>query len=147
MIWPRSSLGSCSSPGWKAKGVWIEIAIDGVDLESPAARLEGGFDPLGTMIAVPELRGDEHVLALDRPRLEHLLHRVADGLFVAVAFGAIEVTKPRFQCSLGRLFGRDGIGNQRAEPEGGHRAGCRGRGGSSQSEELSGAAMLVLLLV
>src|SRR6185437_35584 len=85
----------------KGKGSMDEIAIDMIELESPAARLEGGFDPLRTMIAVPELRGDEHILPLDRPRLEHLLHRIADGLFIAVAFRTIEVTKSHLQCGLG----------------------------------------------
>jgi len=33
-----------------------EIAIDIVELESLAARLEGGFDPLRTMIVIPDLR-------------------------------------------------------------------------------------------
>ena len=96
-----------------------EIAIDMVDLQFPATRVEGGFDPLGAMIAVPELRGDEHVLPLDRSRLEHLLHGIADGLFIAVAFRTVEVTKSHFQRSLGGPFGRERIGNQRSDPEGG----------------------------
>ena len=72
------------------------------------------------MIAVPELGGDEHVLARDCARLEYLLHGLADGLFIAVAFRAIEVAKAHVECSLGCLPGRDGIGNQRAKAQGGH---------------------------
>ena len=113
---------------FEGKGRMDEIAIDMVELKSPATRLEGGFDPLGTMIVVPELGGDEHVLALDRPRLEHLLHGIADGLFIAVAFRTIEVTKPHFQGRLGRLSGLEGIRNQRAESQGGHCPGAVGEG-------------------
>jgi hypothetical protein len=36
------------------------------------------------MIRVPELGDDKDVLALDLPRLEHLLHRFADFLFIPV---------------------------------------------------------------
>ena len=105
-----------------------EIAIDMVDLQFLATRIEGGFDPLGTMIAVPELRGDEHVLPLDRSRLEHLLHGIADGLFIAVAFRTVEVTKSDFEGSTGCLVGRDRIRNQRSESEGGNGTGSVSEG-------------------
>jgi hypothetical protein len=62
-----------------------EIAIDIVESGSLATRLEGGVDPLGTMIVIPELRGDEHILPLNHPCLKHLLHRIADRLFIAIA--------------------------------------------------------------
>src|SRR6202022_2157613 len=96
-----------------------EIAIDMIELESLTTRLEGGVDPLRKMIVIPELRGDEHILPLSRPRLKHLLHRIADRLFIAIALRAIEVTKPHFQCGLGCLFGREGIRNRRPNPEAG----------------------------
>jgi hypothetical protein len=81
-----------------------------------------------TRRVIPELRRDEHVLPLNLPRLEHPLHRVADRLFIAVAFRTIEVTEPHFQRGLGRLPGREWIGNQRAEPEGRDLAGSVGEG-------------------
>jgi hypothetical protein len=37
----------------KGKRGMDEIAIDMVELQSPAARVKGGFYPLGTMIAIP----------------------------------------------------------------------------------------------
>jgi hypothetical protein len=80
------------------------------------------------MIVVPQLRGDEHVLPLNRTRPEHLLQCVADRSFIAVSFRAIEVAKPDFQCSLGCLFGRMGVWNQRAEPDERNCTGAVGEG-------------------
>src|SRR6202011_2431140 len=51
------------------------------------------------------------------PGLEHLLHGVADRLFIAVAFRTVEVSKSHFQCGLGCLFRGEGIGGQRAKPD------------------------------
>ncbi len=65
---------------------------------------------------------------LNCPRLEHFLHRIADRLLISVALRAIEVTKPRFQCRPGCLFGRERIGNQRAKPESGNGTGTVGEG-------------------
>jgi hypothetical protein len=70
------------------------------------------------MIVIPELGSDEHMLPMNRPRLKHLLHRIADRLFIAIALRAIEVTKPDFQCGPGCLFGRKEIRNQSTKPEG-----------------------------
>ena len=95
-----------------------EIEIDVVELESLETGLEGGLDAFRTMIVVPELRGDKDFLSLDLPRLEHVLHRFADLLFISVAFGSVELAKPCLQRRLGRGFGRHGVGNQRAEAEG-----------------------------
>jgi hypothetical protein len=54
----------------EGKGGVDEIEIDVVELESLETGLEGGFDAFRTMIVVPELRGDEHLLpgpTLHRP--------------------------------------------------------------------------------
>src|SRR4029077_2961232 len=76
-----------------------------------------------TMIVVPELRGDEHFLPLDLPRLEHLLHRFADLFFISVAFRSVELAKSCLQRRLGRGSGCNGVGNQCAKSEGGDSTG------------------------
>jgi len=45
--------------GLEGKGSMDEIAIDGVELQPPEARIEGRLDPLWTMIGVPQLGGNE----------------------------------------------------------------------------------------
>src|SRR5262249_1037473 len=105
-----------------------EVAIDIVELEPPATGVERWLDPLGTMIVVPELRGDKQVVPLDCSFLENLLNGVADGLLIAVALRAIEMAKSRLQCGLGRVAGYEGIRNQRPESEGGDCAGSVGEG-------------------
>jgi hypothetical protein len=72
-----------------------------------------------TAVVVPQLRGDKYVLPLNCPCLDHLLHGVADHLFIAVAFRTVEVSKSYFQCGLGCLFRGEGIGDQRAKSEAG----------------------------
>ena len=94
-----------------------EIEVDVVELESFEIGLEGGFDAFRTMIVIPEFRGDKHFLPLDLPRLEHLLDRFADLLFISVPFGSVELAKPCLQCRLRRDSGGDGVGNQRAKTE------------------------------
>src|SRR5271165_4497242 len=98
-----------------------QIAIDIVDLQSAAARIERGPDPLWTMIGVPQLRGDEHVLPLNGPRLERFAHRSTHRFFIAVAFCAIEMPETHSQCGLDGLLGLDKIRNQRAKSDGGDR--------------------------
>src|SRR6185436_2957468 len=107
----------------EGKGGVDEIEIDVVELEFLATRLESGFDAFRTMIVVPELGGYKHVLPLDLPRLEHLVHRFADLFFSPVTFRGVELAKSCFQRGLARVFGCDGVGNQRAEAERGDRAG------------------------
>ena len=51
----------------EGKGGVDEMEIDVVELEFLETGLEGGFGAFRTMIVVPELRGDEHVLPLDLP--------------------------------------------------------------------------------
>ena len=72
------------------------ITIYIVDLQSPATPVEGGPDPLRTMIRVPYFRCNENVLPLDVPLFEHFLHRLANRLFVVVAFRTIQVSKSHF---------------------------------------------------
>src|SRR5271166_789366 len=69
----------------EGKGGVDEITIDIVELEPPAARLKCGFDPLRTMIVVPQLRRNEDVLPLDFTGAKRLLHGVTDRMFIAVA--------------------------------------------------------------
>src|ERR1700743_3996290 len=97
--------------GLKGKGSMDEIAIDIVQLQPPATGVEGRLDPLWTMIAVPQLGGNEQVVPLKRPRLERFLDRIANRFFITVAFRTIEMPKSRFQRRLGGLFGCDGIRN------------------------------------
>src|SRR4051794_24319037 len=97
--------------GLEGKGGVDEIEIDVVELEFLEAGLEGGFDAFGTMIVIPELRGDKHFLPIYLPCLEHLLHRFADLLFISVAFRRIELAKSCLQRRLGRGSGCHGIRN------------------------------------
>ena len=107
----------------EGKGGVDEIEIDVAELEFLETRLEGGCDAFRTMIVVPELRGDKHVMPPDLPRLEHLLHRFADLSFGPVTLRSVELTKSCFQRGLGRIFGCDGVGNQRAKTKRGDRTG------------------------
>src|SRR3954471_24994340 len=95
------------------------IAFDIVDPQSPPTGVEGRFDPLWTMIGVPQLGGDEQVLPLKRPRLEGFLDRIANCFFIAVAFRTIEMSESHLQRRPGSLFGRERIRNQRAKPDSG----------------------------
>ncbi len=108
--------------GPKGKGGVDEIAIDGVNLQPPAAGVKGGLDPLRTMIGVPQLCGDKDVLPPNRPRLEKFLHRLANRFFIAVALRAIEMSESHFQGCLHRLFGLDRIRDERAKPDRRHGA-------------------------
>jgi hypothetical protein len=56
------------------------------------------------------------------PGLEHLLHSFADLFFSAVALRGVEQAKSCFERGLGCVSGCDGVGNECAEAEGGHRA-------------------------
>ena len=97
-----------------------EIEIDVVELEFLETGLESGFDAFRTMIVIPELRGDKHVLPLDLPRLQHLLHRFADLRFISVAFRSVELAKSCLQRRLGRGSDCYGVANQCAKAEGGN---------------------------
>ena len=110
--------------GLEGKGGVDEIEIDEVELEFLETCLEGGFDAFRTMIGIPELRDDKHVLPLDLPCLEHLLHRFADLFFGSVAFRSVEQAKSCLQRRLGRVSGCDGVGNERAKAECGDGAGA-----------------------
>ena len=69
MTWPLLVPRVLLVAGLESEGRVDEIAIDIVDLQPLAARVEGGLDPLGTMVGVPELGGDEDVLPPNGPRL------------------------------------------------------------------------------
>jgi hypothetical protein len=96
-----------------------EIKIEVVELEFLKACLEGRLDALGPMIGVPEFRGDKHILPLDLPCLEHLLHRFADLFLGPVTFRSVERAKPCLKRCPGRILGCDGVGNQRSKPTAG----------------------------
>src|SRR5262249_49088286 len=70
----------------------------------------------------------EHVLLSNRARLEDVLHGIADRLFIAIAFGTIEVAKPHFQSRLCCLPSREEIGYQRPESQRRHRTGSVSEG-------------------
>ena len=101
--------------GLKSKGGVDDIAVDVIDLQPLAARVEGRLDALRPMIGVPQLGRHEQVLAPKLARLERILHRIADRRLVAIALGAIEMPESGLQCGTGRLPGHDWIGNERAE--------------------------------
>src|SRR5208283_1434228 len=69
------------------------------------------------MIVVPELCADKNVLPSDPSFLDHRPHCFAHVFFIAVAFGAIELTEARLQRGPRCLFGCDRVGNQRAKTE------------------------------
>src|ERR1041385_6169973 len=86
--------------GSEGEGRVNEIAIDMVDLQPAAACVEGRSYSLWAVVGVPQLRGNEHVVALNLPSLEYLLHRIANRFLIAVPFGAVERSKARFQRGL-----------------------------------------------
>ena len=131
--------------GSEGKRGMDDIAIDGVDLQPPAARVKGRLDPLGAMIGVPELRGDEDVLPPNRSRPEQCLHRIADRFLIAVAFRAIEMPEACFQRGLRRFLGREGIGDQRAEPDGGDGAGSIVERDPRIAKRIGGAMLMLLI--
>src|SRR6202012_3136081 len=90
-----------------AEGVWRvdEVAVKVVDLQPPEAGVEGGLDPLGAVVGVPEFGGDKEVFARNDAGLERGMNGVADGFFVAVTLGAIEVAEADFDGGAGGLFG------------------------------------------
>ena len=120
--------------GLKGVGSVDQIAIDVVDLQSTATRIECGLDPLRAMIGVPQLRGDEQVFPRNGPRLERFPQRITHRRFVAVAFCAIEMSKTHFERGLGGLLGRDEIRNQRAESDRGNRTRSVGEWNPANSE-------------
>jgi hypothetical protein len=98
------------------------------------------------MIRVPELGGDEDVLPLDGSALERGLQGLANGGFIAVAFGAIEVSKPDFQCGLNGLPGNLWIGDQGAKTHGGEGAGAMDKGDSRIANGIIGCHVRIRFL-
>jgi hypothetical protein len=92
------------------------VAVDVLETQPAAAGLERGSDSLGSMIVVPELRGDEQALALKHPDVEGLSHDVADELLVPVPLGAIEVTESRPKRGANGLCRGQRVRDQRSEP-------------------------------
>jgi hypothetical protein len=113
--------------GLEGKRGMDDVAIDVVHLQSPTATVECGLNPLGSMIAVPQLSGDEDVLPPNRPSLERRLHSIADRFLIAVTFRTIEMPETHFQRGLGSLSRHDRIGYQRTKPDGGDCARSMGK--------------------
>lgn len=67
-----------------------EVQVEVVEAELSKAVVKGGSDILGSVLRVPELRGDEDVLTLDA-LAESSLEGVGDLLLVAVDLGEINV--------------------------------------------------------
>ncbi len=122
--------------GLEGEGGVDNVAVGVVDLEPAAAAVEGGFDAFGTVIRIPEFGGDEDILAPGCAGAVCGLHGVADGLFVAVAFGAVEVAEADFEGGLNGLSGGEGIGDEGAEADGGDGAGAVGEGDSGVAKRV-----------
>src|SRR5213075_1080390 len=97
-----------------------EIKIDVVELAFLKACLKRRFNALGTVIGVPKFRGNEHILPLDLPRLERVFYRFADLFFSSITFRSIAGAKACFECRPSRIFGYNGVGNQRSKTERGN---------------------------
>lgn len=67
-----------------------EVQVEVVEAELSKTVVEGRSDVLGSVLRVPELGGDEEVLALDA-LAESLLEGVGDLLLVAVHLGQVNV--------------------------------------------------------
>ncbi|MNF98897.1 hypothetical protein D3C84_817740 [compost metagenome] len=93
-----------------------QVAVDIVHLQPSATGLERRLNPLGAMVGVPQLGGDEQVFAADCSARHHLLQGNADLFFISIALCTIEMTKARVQGLLDRLRGDRKISKQRAEP-------------------------------
>jgi hypothetical protein len=110
-------------PGLKCKRSVNEVEIQIFEAESFQTRLESRFDALGPVIGVPQLRGDENVLARDRSTGECCLQRTANLALVPVSFRAIEVAESGVESVSGRSYRYGWVGNQSAEAQCGHAAG------------------------
>src|SRR5690242_6182129 len=99
-----------------------QIEIDIIQLELGTARLECGPDPVGTVIRVPQLGGDEEVFAHERPGTDVFLDCFAYLFFIAVPFGTVEMTESNLERRFGCVSCLGRIGNQRAKSQGGHSA-------------------------
>jgi hypothetical protein len=68
-----------------------EQEIDPRELQLLQALVEGALEIGGRKFVVVDLRGHEHVLALEAARRQSLLQPLADRGLVAVALGGIDV--------------------------------------------------------
>ena len=71
------------------------------------------------MVVVPQLGGDEQVLAAHRSGGEQLLERRADQGFVAVPLGGVEVAEPHSDRRLDGISRLCVIGKRSPEPSAG----------------------------
>jgi hypothetical protein len=99
-----------------------QIAIQIVELQTLEARLERARHALGTVIVVPELRGDEQLLPSHGPAVEGVLQRASDDVFVAVELRAIQMPEPHLQGARNRLPGCERVQDQGSEADGRHGA-------------------------
>src|SRR5215470_614737 len=80
-----------------------------VQLKTSAACLKSRSDPLGTMVVVPQFRGNEYVLPPDLAFLENFLNSIPDHFLISVSFCTIDVPKSYFQRVNDRLCCDRGI--------------------------------------
>src|SRR5271170_5280030 len=80
-----------------------------VQLKTSAACLESRRDPLGTMVVVPQFRGNEYVLPPNLACLQNFLNSNPDHFLISVAFCAVDMAKSYFQGVLNRLCCHCGI--------------------------------------
>ena len=102
-------------PRLEGKGSMDQVEIDVIHLELGTARFECGFDPLRTVIRVPQFRRDEQVFAGERPASDALPYRFAYLFFIAISFGAVEMAESDLERHLGSASCLGRIGNQRAK--------------------------------
>jgi hypothetical protein len=88
------------------EGKWgvDQIKVNIVDAKRQETCFEGRLNSLRTVVVVPELRADKDFLALHASSPEHLLKRLSDGLFVAIALRAVELPKANLQSRLGCAY-------------------------------------------
>jgi hypothetical protein len=72
------------------------------------------------MVIVPELCGDEEIVAPDHSFSQHVFQLFAHRLFVSISLRAIELAKADFQSSSSRAPGIAKIGDQGSKPKGGN---------------------------
>src|ERR1700754_1812971 len=112
--------------GLEGVGRMNQIAVQIVQLKSAQSCFERRPYALGAVVVVPQLRGDEQLVATNDAGLERIAHRETHDVFVAVELGAIEMTKAGFERDPDRLPRGDGVWNQGAEANGRDGTGAMG---------------------
>ena len=100
------------------------VEIDIVELQLPEAGVEGAADRAGTELIVPDLGGDEELVARDARGSD----RSPDGVFVLVHGGSVEMPIAERQRAFDDRLGADAWHAERteAEPRNGDTLGLNG---------------------